>query len=580
MKFPIGVRLFFALLISTFSVAAISLLLLSGSVLTIFADYTVKIDLDRLEEISNDITESYARHGNWSFLPQNEEDRRYWFGTSFNRLNEQRAKSKAARTVPSIQAAEPQSQNMLPPPPPKEIVESLNQTPVSLGKTTAQPSDSSHASSSAAAENRQVSAAQSTPQAPQAPPAPPAPPIPPPLPPLPSPISQLPDLDPISTVDPVLLAKNGDLYLRVTLLDRESRYLAGLRDFEINEDFRYLYLHGKHIGYLLVKRSNSRPDEVTNRFLLAYRDNIFRFVLLSILLSAFLATILTIHFRQPIIRLRDGTKLLATGRFDTRMTIRRSDELGELADNFNLMAEKLELLEVERRQWVAETSHELRTPISVIRAQIEAFQDGVRAPTPEHLQILLRQVLAIDKLISDLYEHARLEAGNRILHLEEVRLVNLVEELGVNFKEKLSRAELSFDIKSSISTSFVIMLDTQRFSQVLSNLLENSIRYTAPGGAIVLSLDEDLDQVRLCIEDSAPGLDEQELAQLGQRFYRPDASRSRLHGGSGLGLSLCKRIVEAHQGSILFTASSLGGIAVTMHFPKRPPPASEEKSHD
>ncbi|MBC3881022.1 HAMP domain-containing protein [Undibacterium sp. LX40W] len=535
MKFPIGLRLFLALLTSTFAVAAITLLLLSGSVLNVFSDYTVKIDLDRLEEVSNDITDSYAKYGDWSFLPDSEEDRRYWFGTTFNRLHQERITKKVNIPAPTM-----------------ELVKSNRNQPSAIAPIPPV-----------------APVANAARPAPPAPPAAPAAPPPPPLPPLPTPLSEPSNPDPSYATDPALLAKNGDLYLRVTLLDRQSGYLAGLKGNSTEKNYRALFSQGELIGYLLVKRSNSRPDEVTKQFLNAYRDNIIRFVLLSIALSAITAIALAIHFKRPLIRLRDGTQLLAQGKFDTRLSIKRSDELGELTDNFNLLAEKLERIEEDRRQWVADTSHELRTPISVIRAQIEAFQDGIRTPSPENLSLLLRQILSLDKLINDLYELTQLDTTSNQLQLDEVDIKAMLDDLSHSFDEKFKRAHLHFEFKYETPELVLAKVDAQRLNQVFINLLENSVRYTAEGGRIELKLHQDHEFAYITLDDSAPGLDVQQMTKLGQRFYRPDSARSRQHGGSGLGLSLCARVIEAHGGHILFSTSLLGGLAIKITLPKK-----------
>lgn len=562
-KFPIGLRLFLALLTSTFAVAVISLLLLSGSLLNVFSDYTVKIDLDRLEEVSNDIAASYAQNGDWSFLPSSEEERRYWFGTTFNRLHDERARKKELikNSIPAQVTANP------------IIADPLDKTPNdSMTREITAPN--------------QRSSANSAPLPPVAPiakpahPAPPAPPVappPPPLPPLPSPVSPSSPPDPGYAADPTLLAKHGDLYLRVTLLDRQSRYLAGLKVNQTNLDYRHLYSNGELIGYLLVKRSNSWPDAVTKQFLNAYRDSIIRFVLLSIALSAITAIALAIHFRRPLIRLRDGTQLLAQGKFETRLSNKRSDELGELTDNFNLLAEKLERIEQDRRQWVADTSHELRTPVSVIRAQIEAFQDGVRTPNSENLSLLLRQILSLDKLINELYELTQLDSASTQLQRSEPNIYSMLQDISSSFEEKFKRAQLHFEFKHGQHDLILADVDQQRLSQVFINLLENSVRYTAEGGRIELRLEQDRDGTYITLDDSAPGLDERQMLKLGQRFYRPDVARSRKHGGSGLGLSLCVRVIEAHHGQVVFSVSHLGGLRIQITLPTTSTPPIEGK---
>jgi len=249
-----------------------------------------------------------------------------------------------------------------------------------------------------------------------------------------------------------------------------------------------------------------------------------------------------------------------------RLPESRSDELGSLARHFNILAAQLDSMEAARRQWVADTSHELRTPLAVLRAQLEALQDGVRSATPETLDAMLRQVLALTKLIDELYALARADVGALDCKPAPHDLWQLAVDAARRFDERLRAAGLALEFGMP-PPSTPVLCDPDRLRQVLDNLFENSLRYTAAGGRIALHAQLDAGRMRLTFDDSAPGVPGEALARLGERFYRVDASRSRAHGGAGLGLALCGRILEAQGGTLAFAHSPLGGLRVIVSLP-------------
>jgi two-component system sensor histidine kinase BaeS len=272
------------------------------------------------------------------------------------------------------------------------------------------------------------------------------------------------------------------------------------------------------------------------------------------------------HFRSPIRQLAAGSRALADGRFDLRLDARRSDELGDLARHFNALASRLAGAEAARRQWVADTSHELRTPLAVLRAQLEALQDGVRSATPDTLDAMLRQVLALNKLIDELYVLARADVGALDCKPVPLNLWTLARAEAQGFAERFAQAGLRLDIGAAPAAADV-RADPDRMRQVLDNLLENSLRYTAPGGRVCLHAHADGGRLLVHLDDGAPGVPDAALAHLGERFYRVDASRSRAHGGAGLGLALCRRLLEAQGGTLDFAHAPQGGLRATIALP-------------
>jgi two-component system sensor histidine kinase BaeS len=363
-----------------------------------------------------------------------------------------------------------------------------------------------------------------------------------------------------------------DLHQRVTLLDADGRYLAGRPPGSLPLARRPIEVEGRTVGYLGVARSHQPSDAMALAFLEQLRSSLWLIVAAAVLLSALASVLLARHFRRPIGQLAEGAEALAGGRYDVRLSATRSDELGSLARHFNALAAQLDSMEAARRQWVADTSHELRTPLAVLRAQLEALQDGVRSATPETVDAMLRQVLSLNKLIDELYALARADVGALDCKLAPHDTWQLATAAARAFEERLCAAGLALEL-SPAPAAGLALCDPDRLRQVLDNLFENSLRYTAAGGRIALRSRLEDGRMQLVIDDSAPGVPEEALARLGERFYRVDASRSRAHGGAGLGLALCRRLLEAQGGTLDFAHSPLGGLRVTLSLP----PAKEAR---
>jgi two-component system, OmpR family, sensor histidine kinase BaeS len=304
-------------------------------------------------------------------------------------------------------------------------------------------------------------------------------------------------------------------------------------------------------------------------FLDQLKTSLWAIVAVSVALSALAAVMLAAHFRKPIRHLAAGAQALAQGRFDTRLDARRSDELGELAHSFNGLAQQLETMEASRRQWVADTSHELRTPLAVLRAQLEAIEDGVRSADPATIAAMLRQVLAMNKLIDQLYALARADVAALDCQRQQIDVWALACQCAAEFRERLQAGGLALETRAAPDVSTVAG-DADRLRQVFGNLFENALRYTAAGGRVALGAEVRGGALHITLADSAPGVPDEALPRLAERFYRVDASRSRANGGAGLGLSLCQRIAEAHGGSLSFSHSPLGGLRVTLTLPLEP----------
>lgn len=218
------------------------------------------------------------------------------------------------------------------------------------------------------------------------------------------------------------------------------------------------------------------------------------------------------------------------------------------------------------RQWMTDTSHELRTPIAIIRAQIEALQDGVREPNAKTLNVLHKEILALTRLVDDLHDLAKHDLSKLTLSLATIDLSDVLQDVVAAFEERLTEKKISLEYNAS-DKRWMVRADAVRLKQLFSNLLENSYRYTHRGGVIRIEGTTENGSLFLNIEDSPPGVPSDALDKIFERFYRLESSRSRDYGGAGLGLPICQAIVNAHGGSIRALKSALGGVRMAIQLP-------------
>jgi len=363
------------------------------------------------------------------------------------------------------------------------------------------------------------------------------------------------------------------LSFRLVLSDAQGHLLAGQAPSRtlvalasIDRARRPVMVDGHPAGYLTVAVPHGARDALVVAFLIQQQHPLALLALIAAGLGALAAAIVATGFRRPIHALVRGARQLGAGRYGARVAVHRSDELGELADTFNQLATRLEQVERSRRQWVADTSHELRTPLAVLRAQIEALQDGVRPLTRDSLALLSTQTGSLARLVDDLRALAAAEVAERGYDRHRLDLRELVAQVWHGFEERFAGHRLTATM-AGFDIPMAVLGDAERLRQVIANLLENACRYTEPGGHVRVTGDVAVDALRIVVEDSAPGVPAPLLDRLGERFFRVDPSRSRAAGGTGLGLALCREIVQVHGGRLAFSPSPLGGLRVMLTLP-------------
>lgn len=281
---------------------------------------------------------------------------------------------------------------------------------------------------------------------------------------------------------------------------------------------------------------------------------------LAALISLIASIFLSRGLLRPIKRLATGARVLADGDYAKRITNDRSDELGDLIQHYNRLSTVLEQKTHAERIWISDTSHELQTPLAVLQAQIEAMQDGIRPTDDATLAQLHAGVLRLSSLVQDLKALAFDKEGKLVITPKIVDITEVISEAIDDIGPRMAQADLTVDFDGQ--QEIFVTADPARTRQVVDNLLENALRYTNGGGKVRVVITEEADKCIVTVEDSAPRPNPQDLPHLFERFYRPDTSRSRETGGSGLGLSISRAIIEAHDGTIAAAPSPLGGLQV------------------
>ncbi len=351
---------------------------------------------------------------------------------------------------------------------------------------------------------------------------------------------------------------------RLSLYDADKNFIVGERS-EQELSFQPIWVDGKIVGYLGLKSVLGQDDALSINFFSNQKRYLLLVYILTFLASLTAALLLATYFKKPIQRLLNAARELTQGNYQHQVKINRNDELGDLSNEINQLAEILDQHERSRKQWVADTSHELKTPLAVLQAQIEAMQDGIRKATPEHLEAMMRQIMSLKKLTQDLAALAQADAQQLTCYLAPTDPWEVVVQEVDNFRLKFEKAQIDIEIEGAGAQ---LLLDRDRFKQVIVNLLSNSERYTESGGKVHLHTVQDQDSWTLYVDDSPYGLSDDQLTQLGQRFYRVDDSRTRATGGTGLGLALSIKIVQALGGTLAFEHSPLGGLRCKLSFKK------------
>jgi len=278
-----------------------------------------------------------------------------------------------------------------------------------------------------------------------------------------------------------------------------------------------------------------------------------RFLLWGALLAIAIALLFTFFLSRrisaPINALALAARRLGQGDLSQRVQFKDKGEIGELAQAFNFMAGDLERAEKLQRDMVADVAHELRTPLSNIKGYLEAIRDRVIKPDAKTIRSLDEETILLSRLVDDLQELALADAGELKLNRQPEDISQVINKAAATIQVQAQGKGIS--IVTDLSEGMPLCdIDFQRISQVLHNLLNNAVTHTPAGGVITVAARQQTNWVEVSVSDTGEGIPPEELPNIFERFYRVDRSRTRATGGTGLGLTIAKRLVEAHGGEI------------------------------
>ena len=314
--------------------------------------------------------------------------------------------------------------------------------------------------------------------------------------------------------------------------------------------------------------------DLFDNFRIAINESLRLATIAAFIAAVTVSIIVSQRIVAPIRNMMSASQRIADGHYDERVDLPGgkigddTDELGQLAMSFNQMAEKLEHTEEMRRQLIGDVAHELRTPLTTIQGSMEGLMDGVLPPDEETYQNVYREAARMQKLVRDLQELSRVEAGVVVIEPTVVNMSDLAESACGQLERQY--LEKGVDLSNEVGDDLPLVLaDEDRIGQVLLNLIGNGLQYTPPGGSVRITSRSVEGFVETSVEDFGIGINPDDIPHIFTRFYRVDKSRSRVGGGSGIGLTIAKHLVEASGGQIWAKSPGIGkGSTFSFTLPK------------
>lgn len=339
----------------------------------------------------------------------------------------------------------------------------------------------------------------------------------------------------------------------------------------LNEDILaqsiHLTVEGQIVGYLIPEGGFPELPENFEQLLI---ERVNRASLLAAGISSGIAILLAMILAPLILRpVRSLTKAavrMSEGDLSQRVEVQGKGEISKLGETFNQMAESLQDAEAKRRAMTADIAHELRNPLAIQLAHLEALQDGIYPLTHENLALITEQNQQLTRLVEDLRTLALADAGELKLHKRPIDLAILCRELTARFEPQAEKRNIQI-ISTCAQEPVVVLADKERIRQIHDNLMQNALRYAPQGGWIKLGLNQEKDRVLFTLHNNGPEIPQEAIKHLFERFYREDKARDRASGGTGLGLAIARKLAEAHGGTLTGENHPEGGVLFKLTLP-------------
>ena len=299
----------------------------------------------------------------------------------------------------------------------------------------------------------------------------------------------------------------------------------------------------------LMENYAIEPRDSHRMFIEAVHRYLLWSALASLALALILSYLMTKRVLRPLSQMTQLAKELASGNFSNRVEVVSTDEVGQLGIAFNRMADSLEQLELLRKNMVADIAHELRTPLTNLRGYFEGLSDAVIPSSIETFHMLENETLRLVDLVDDLQQLSKAESARAFLQRRKFKVISLIEQLLPLFELRFQSRHISFQVQVDPEGS-TLNADFDRMLQALRNLLENALRYTPEGGTVTIASRHLESTIEIAVTNSGESISAEDLPFIFERFFRTDRSRSRDHGGAGIGLAVVRELIVAHGGKV------------------------------
>ncbi|MHB0977766.1 MAG: HAMP domain-containing sensor histidine kinase [Candidatus Aquicultorales bacterium] len=372
---------------------------------------------------------------------------------------------------------------------------------------------------------------------------------------------------------------SSSLSTRAAIADTNGKVIAGSAD---DLDFgrlipHPLYIEDRWVGTAYIEPPSGRgmmgagslvQQTPEGDYLASVSRYLFWAAGLAGIAALGLAFLFSKQITKPVSEITNTVEKMTGGDLGARAVVKGADELTRLGSAVNSMAGQLQKNEELRKSMIADVAHELRTPITTLQGYLEGFKDGVVQPTDEAMDSLYQETIALGELVRDLQELSLADAGELRLSKQKLDLNSLLDGLVERFMPRFEEKGLALEIR--LADDFPLLTaDELRLAQVFKNLLENAFRYTERGDSVSVRTERSPEGATVRISDTGHGIEKEALPFVFERFYRGDQSRSRKSGGTGLGLAVARKLVEAHGGMISADSEAGKGTTMTVYFPSR-----------
>ena len=354
---------------------------------------------------------------------------------------------------------------------------------------------------------------------------------------------------------------------RTVIVGDENHPIGGTISRQEFSTAHPIEVEGQAIAYLVAFTPQFRPNPQEARFI----ETTNRALIYASLIAAVIAILLGVGFTRtllkPLATLDRAIKKMSQGELAQQVPKTTEDELGEVIEAFNHMSQALNAADTQREQMTADIAHELRSPLTVISGYLEAMEEGSLEPTRERLKAIKEEAALLNRLVTDLRTLAMADAGQLEIRKEHLKLSSLLRHLENAFELEAVEKQITL-VCTQHGTLDEVYADESRILQILSNLIHNALRHTPPGGSIHITTQAHADRAEFQVSDTGEGIAEEDLSLVFQRFYRADRSRQADSGEVGLGLSIVRALVEAHQGEITVSSALGAGTTFTITLPQ------------